>query len=302
MDKEYLIKKWLNDDLKDAERIAFEELDDHRLHNDIVEGAQYFKASHFSKVSAFDELEGRSTKAIQVKKLNWIKPLMRIASVLVIGLGVYFFFFFNSLTHIETLASEKITTELPDGSSIILNALTTISYNKSKWDSNREIQLDGEAYFKVAKGKVFDVVTDNGVVSVLGTQFNIKQRDNYFEVMCYEGIVRVATNDTVKKLLAGDTFRMNNDILSFSDTKYAHSQWTKNVSTFKSVPFEQVIDELERQYGILIIDESKKSNRLFTGGFVQDDLENALNSISEPLGLNYKIESSNQVRILGSEK
>jgi len=302
MDKEYLIKKWLNSDLNDAERMAFEALDDYRLHSDIIENAHYFKASHFSKALTFDAIEDRLTRATPIKKVNWIKPLLRIASVLVIGLGTYFFFFSNSLTHLETLASQKTTTELPDGSSITLNALTTISYNKSKWNANREVQLNGEAYFKVAKGKVFDVVTDDGVVSVLGTQFNVKQRANYFEVMCYEGIVRVVTNDTIKKLLAGDTFRINNDILSFSNIAHNHPQWTQNISSFKSVPFEQVIDELERQYGIQIIDESKKSNRLFTGGFVQDDLENALNSISEPLKLTYKIESSNQVRILGGEK
>jgi Fe2+-dicitrate sensor, membrane component len=63
-----------------------------------------------------------------------------------------------------------------------LNSSSQLSYSKNKWDSKREVTLNGEAFFKVSKGSTFDVITLNGKVSVLGTQFNVKQRENYFEV------------------------------------------------------------------------------------------------------------------------
>ncbi len=302
MEKDYLIKKWLTNDLTKAEQKAFESLEDYDLHIDIIENARYFKASHFSKADGFEKLDERLVNASPVKKINWIRPLMRIASVFIVGIGIYFLFFFNSLTHIETIASEKTTIELPDSSSITLNALSKISYNKSRWNSNREVKLDGEAFFKVAKGEVFDVVTSDGTVSVLGTQFNVKQRENYFEVVCYEGIVQVTSGENTKKLLAGDTFRIHDDIFSFSSTSFQYPQWTDNISNFKSVQFSEVIEELERQYNITVQFNNPKLNQLFTGGFVHNDLDNALRSISEPLGLTYKIESSNQVRLLDREQ
>ena len=99
MNKEYLIEKWLKDELNDAEKEAFNKLDDAHLNQDIIESAQHFKASHFSKVENFNTFRThyRSTKA-SVKKLNWFNPLLKIASIVVIGLGIYFTFFTSTLT------------------------------------------------------------------------------------------------------------------------------------------------------------------------------------------------------------
>ena len=297
MEKEYLIKKWLANDLTEDELKAFESMEDHALHTQIIADASYFKASHFSKAESFEKLESRLPKEVPVRKLNWIKPLLRIAGVFVVGIGVYFLLFANNLTHVKTLASQKTTIELPDASAVTLNALTEISYNKSRWNSNREVHLDGEAYFKVAKGEVFDVITEEGTVTVVGTQFNVKQRSNYFEVKCYEGIVRVVAQGTTKELLAGDTFRLYGDDLTFNSTSYQLPQWTKDVSDFRSVPFSEVIAELERQYNITVAYNTENAARLFSGGFVHNNLDNALKSITEPLELTYTMETATQVRL-----
>jgi len=297
MEKEYLIKKWLANDLTEDELKAFESMEDHALHTQIIEDAAYFKASHFSKAEGFEKLESRLTKETPVRKLSWVKPLMRIAATFIVGLGIYFLLFTNNLTHVETLASEKATIELPDASIVTLNALTQISYHKSKWDSNREVHLDGEAFFKVAKGEVFDVITEEGTVTVVGTQFNVKQRSNYFEVKCYEGIVKVVAQNTTKELLAGDTFRLYGDDITFNTTSYQLPQWTKDVSDFRSVPFSEVIAELERQYNISVTFNTENATRLFSGGFVHNNLDNALKSITEPLELTYIMETSTKVRL-----
>jgi len=297
MEKEYLIKKWLANDLTEDELKAFESMEDHALHTQIIEDAAYFKASHFSKAEGFEKLESRLTKEVPVRKMSWVRPLMRLAGAFVVGIGIYYLLFSNNLTHVETLASQKTTVELPDASTVTLNALTEISYHKSRWNSNREVHLDGEAYFKVAKGEVFDVITEEGTVTVVGTQFNVKQRANYFEVKCYEGIVKVEAQNTTKELLAGDTFRLYGDDITFNSTSYQLPQWTKDVSDFKSVPFSEVIAELERQYNISVTYNTENATRLFSGGFVHNNLDNALKSITEPLELTYTMESSTEVRL-----
>ena len=126
------------------------------------------------------------------------------------------------------------------------------------------MNLDGEAFFKVAKGEVFDVITKEGTVTVVGTQFNVKQRSNYFEVECYEGIVKVIANNTTKELLAGDTFRLYENDVTFNTTSYQLPQWAKDVSDFKSVPFSEVISELERQYNISVTYNTENATRLFS--------------------------------------
>ena len=195
----------------------------------------------------------------------------------------------------QTLAAEKTVISLPDNSSVVLNAASAISYRKKNWDEQRTLKLEGEAFFKVAEGHKFDVVTSEGVVTVLGTQFNVKQRDSYFEVTCYEGIVKVTANGNSKKLVAGDMFRLDSGILFESSNSDTGPQWTENMSTFKTVPFSRVIAELERQYNITITYTGDKRMQLFSGGFSHNNLENALQSITSPLGLKYQMDGSTNV-------
>jgi len=303
MNKENLVKKWLADELTDAEREAFEQLDDFQLHKDILDNAAYFKSSGFSQLDDFETFSKRLDEiAKPVRKMTWVKPFLRIASVFVIGFSLYYFFLFNNVVEIQTLASEKATIELPDASKVIVNAMSEVRYSKGKWQQKRELELQGEAFFDVAKGSKFSVITSEGTVSVLGTQFNVKQRGSYFEVECFEGTVKVTSQNTSEQLKAGDRYRFSNGQVSLGNTLYQQPQWTKNVSSFDRIPIFEVIAELERQYNIEVEMDEVQTARLFTGGFVHDNLENALKSITEPLDLDFTIEAKNHVRMYASEK
>lgn len=303
MNKEDQIKKWLNDELTPAERKAFEQGDDFPLHKAIIDGAKQFEASKFSQPKPFDDLKGvYDAKASTTKSIDWFKPLLRIASVVVIALAVYFSFFNTNMTHIQTLVSETATIELPDQSQVTLNADSKIEYSEKDWTNNRQLELKGEAYFKVAKGKTFDVITSQGTVTVVGTEFNVKQRDKLFEVHCFEGIVKVTSGAITEQLLAGDTFRILNDNFSQDKTTFSKPEWIQNKSAFKAIPFKVVIAEMQRQYNIKIKLENVDDNRLFTGGFMHDNIENALLSVTQPMGLSYKVNTSNDVVIHGDKK
>jgi len=298
MDKDYIIKKWLADELTDAELEAFKELNDYDLNTKIMDSAKKFKASQFSTVKDYDtfkaDLDDTNTPVI---KLSSYKMLFRIAALFVIGLSVYFLFFLNTLTTIETLASNKTTFKLPDASLVVLNANSKAEYSKNKWTDKRQISLEGEAFFKVAKGSKFDVLTTKGTVSVLGTQFNVKNRTNYFEVKCFEGIVNVNSNGMSYRLTQGNTYRVINNVVMVDTTIKNQPDWLDNLSNFKSVPLYEVIAELERQYDVVISVQKEDTNRLFTGGFVHTNLEHALASVTVPFNMTYKKDSSNKITI-----
>jgi len=295
-----LLKKWLNDELTDAEKKVFSKQEDFAFNQDIIDKAKHFKASDFSKADDFEIFKAKYKVRSSVKRLNWLKPVLRVASVLVIGFAIYFTMFLNdSLVKERTHLAEKTTIKLPDLSSVTMNADSEITYDKDSWFDNRALNLKGEAYFKVAKGKTFDVITDNGVVTVVGTKFNVKTRSDYFEVICYEGIVKVMSDTITRQLLVGDTYRILNSKFSQDKVEVIQPEWVENRSSFRAVPLKEVVSELERQFNVKVTFKDTKTTRLFSGGFTHNDLEKALSAITEPMNLTYKISSSNQVLIYG---
>lgn len=290
MKEEDLIKKWLDNELTAVELKAFQQLESYDSYKKLSEKAKLFKGPDYDSAEAYKKLQpvvNQKRKTLFTK----LKPLIQVAAVLVLGIVIYTVFFINNITTIDTLASQKETISLPDASIVELNSLSELRYNKDSWNDNREVNLKGEAFFKVAKGSKFDVQTSYGVVSVLGTQFNVKNRDNYFEVKCFEGIVSVLYDNKRIKIPAGNTFRLVNNTVSNDTTKLKYPTWVENFSSFKSVPFAEVIAEFERQYNVKIITDSD-TGILFTGTFSHNDKIMALQSITLPLGLNYTIEKN----------
>ena len=132
------------------------------------------------------------------------------------------------------------------------------------------------------------MITDDGIVSVLGTKFNVKQRENYFEVTCYEGLVAVTHNEKIIKLKPGYTFRIiDGKLLANEKENATQPNWLRGESSFKSVPLKYVISEVENQYNIKISADNIDTSRLFTGSFIHKNLDLALQSVTIPLNLTY---------------
>ncbi len=300
MNKEDLVRKWLVDELTATESEAFTALDDHDMHIKIIESAQLFKASEVSEIASLDTIYKKAKQTNNSGK-NWYNQFLKIAAIFVVLLGVGSLFFLNSDSNIDTLAGEKISIELPDASAVMLNSKSEIVFNKPNWKDKRAVTLKGEAFFKVTKGSTFDVITETGTVSVLGTQFNVKSRKGYFEVQCFEGLVNVRYNGSTKNLSAGTTFKVINGTISSDATLDIEPQWINNISSFKSVPFQEVIKEFERQYDVVFSLENIDTSRIFTGGFVHSNLEDALKSITLPLDLEYKIDSEKHITLYNKQ-
>lgn len=300
MDKEYYIKKWLDNTLSDEEREVFERTEDFQKLKKISDASRSFKAPHYDVDVEFERLKLKKAGETTVRSINWMNVLLPIAAVLVIVLGGFFYFFLDAGITVRTAAAEKTEIYLPDSTQVILNAFSKISYNKNNWSEKRSLKMDGEAYFDVSKGSRFDVITDFGTVSVLGTHFNVNSRTDFFEVICFEGLVQVQVDGQIAKLPPNHSVRIMNGVLTKNDSfEDLSPSWLNSESSFRSVPFALVIEEFERQYNVTVKTNHVDLNQLYTGRFVQNDQSLALQEISVPLNLTYEITKDKQIILSG---
>ncbi|AUC82298.1 FecR family protein [Lacinutrix sp. Bg11-31] len=286
MKREDLIKKWLDNNLNSQELEAFKQLEDFDELTRLDSALQQFKSLDFESESELEKLN-LVLKNKTKKQNNWLKPFLRVAAILAICFSSYYYT--TTLdTNITTEFAEKENVILPDNSQVKLNAKSTLAFNKSSWSDSRDLDLNGEAYFKVAKGSKFTVHTSSGNISVLGTEFNVKNRVNLFEVICYEGSVKVEYNETSRILKPGERFLiLENTLVETPTIKNTSPFWINNESAFKSMPYTQVIAEFERQYNVTFSVNNIDTNQLFTGRFAHNNLDIALQVITIPLNLAY---------------
>lgn len=241
-----------------------------------------------SKVIVSGKLPGRS----------WIAMAASIA--LLLAVASFFRFYTKTL---ETLPSEHVSWELPDGSMAELNAVSTLSYHPFWWWISREVSLEGEAYFEAVEGKTFRVSSEHAVTEVLGTTFNVYARGSDYRVLCHSGKVKVSsklseeevdlTRDMQATLEASGAIR----VINLPEVQDAPG-WKNNLLMFSSVPLRLVFDEIERQYGIKI-QSGPDLGKSFSGNFALDaTVENVLTLLCLPFDLRYEQTSGNTYQIL----
>ncbi|MEW4924946.1 FecR family protein [Algibacter sp. 2305UL17-15] len=291
MKRENDILKWFDGEISTEEIRALYPNEDFSALEKASFYTKQIEVPQIDAEKALADFKTRSFKkeAPKVIPLNF-KSFLKIAAVLVVLLTSSYFLFFNTTKSFTTELAQTETLYLPDNSEVILNAQSKLTFNKKEWKKSRTLDLDGEAFFKVTKGEQFTVHTDAGTIQVLGTQFNVKERDNYFEVKCYEGSVSVTQNNNKVILTPGKTFRIvNGELVAMKDFNAENPSWLSKESSFENVPLWQVIDELEIQYDITISAENVDTSKLFTGSFTHLDKNIALQSVTIPLKLSYKI-------------
>ncbi|MEP1033814.1 FecR domain-containing protein [Ekhidna sp.] len=192
----------------------------------------------------------------------------------------------------NTLVAESKSIDLPDGSQVILNANSSISYNE-EW--NREVNLDGEAFFEVVEGGKFLVKTSIGSVEVLGTSFNVFSRDSIFEVACKTGKVKVdiPTKSVSELITPGQSIRLDADtVRKTTMDKELVGRWQAGVFYFSDQRLSDVLREVERQFDVEVT-LPDTIDYMFNGYFTNKNIESALEMVCLPLGLAYEKTSQN---------
>ena len=296
MMNEDIIKRWLAGELSDREREKFESTQEFAKIDRLLKAVNNFKAPEYGIDSEYSRL---SNKLIQHKRsislFKRISPLVRIAAIFIVVLTISFLFYdhFNSSLDSRGWIAEQTEVYLPDSSFVCLNRGSKIKFSKNNWGKERNVELNGEAFFRVKKGSQFNVKTQQGTVTVLGTEFGVKDWDKYYEVTCYSGLVKVITTQNSVVLHPGSAYRLvNGKGENYTIPSKSEPDWLNGESSFKSVPLRFVINELERQYKVTVKAKDIDLNQLFTGSFSHENLEIALESITVPVNLNYQINGS----------
>ncbi len=211
---------------------------------------------------------------------------------------------------------KSLSLTLQDGSVVRLNSGSTLTYPSSfVGKDKREVQLEGEAFFEVAKnlGQPFIVGTKSMYTQVFGTVFNISayDEDNTSEVVLVEGSVGIAsTDDDVAgnlQMLKPSQRASNKEgsggrfvIEDVDVTPYI--SWTQGVLSFENEEMSEIIKRLQRQFNIKIVNKHEKlGERRFTGMFDEEDLDRILQTIQAHTHFSYSKEG-NTITITEPEK
>lgn len=291
--KEELLKKWLNDELTPEELESFKALDDYHSYAKIIEHAQYFKAPDFDQEESLEGLKFAINSRKKSSNKTILQLVASIAAILIIGFFVFrYAFTANNVESFKTTLAKTEIIELPDQSQVNLNSNSKLSYNSKTWETKRQLKLDGEALFKVKKGERFIVETDYGKVQVLGTVFNVKSRDYIFEVSCFEGSVEVKIDEKTFIVKRNDKLAFENSEVVVSLLEKNNPDWKNRQSIFDSKPLVFVLEEFKNYYDVKFDTSQVDTSKIFTGSFSHENLEIALNSITLPLGLSYRIDGN----------
>ena len=193
--------------------------------------------------------------------------------------------------------------ELPDGTIVDLRANSTLWWN-GQWASNgiREVYLNGEAYFQVASatehsGMAFVVKAEPLQVKVLGTSFNMVNRDKRTAVTLIEGKVQVqAPSGATSELKPNEhyswqTSSQQDEIQMISDARL-YTSWREQVWYFEQTSLREIAQQLEHDYGkVVIVKNAQLAEKKLSGSAPAKNLESLIKGISTSLGIQVEIRS-----------
>lgn len=299
MEENYFLAKWLNNEMTEKELAQFESSPDYPKYLKIRNYTEHLDAGNLDTKKVLTNIlnQKKSENTVIPLYKTWI---FRIAAILVIGFGITFMIQ-NFVSETQNASNGKKTSFLlPDNSEVVLNSGSQIDYKKWNWNSNRNLNLIGEAYFHVAKGKKFEVRTDLGKVTVLGTQFDVKARGNRFDICCFEGRVKVNYKNTQIVLTHGQRVSFENGKQINENTEAEKPDWMDNKIGFNKENLKNILDEIQRQYDVTIALKTSTKTELFSGKLPSDNLNIALEIIATTYHL--KIDKTNPKSIIFEEK
>ncbi|SDF75941.1 FecR family protein [Dyadobacter soli] len=240
--------------------------------------------------------EGKNRKVINFRnRVIWLKAAAAVV-LLLVAFGGYFYRTGQKHTY-HTAFGESRRVLLPDGTLVTLNANSSMRV-ADRWGrrTEREVWLEGEAFFSVSKLKKaghavkFTVHTHDLNVEVRGTEFNVNTRQDQTQVVLSEGLVHLQLHDRSEKEI-----RMKpGDLVDFSRSKQRlHVRhlpdaspmysWKNNRWTLNDASLAEIAVLIQETYGVTVTIENDSLKRQIVNGIVptdnMGDLLSALESI-----------------------
>ncbi|MEO8415833.1 MAG: FecR family protein [Ginsengibacter sp.] len=227
-----------------------------------------------------------------------------------------------------SMPGEKKSFQLPDGSTVLMNAGTTIEVAEDFNITDRAVSLKGEAYFKVTHiaGKPFIIHTNYINVKILGTEFNIKAypEDKTTEAILIKGSVEVTLNDKYREkitLKPNDKLVIQNNLaplrasngnsitarktihgkikmmpvsVNAMDSTGMETSWIENRLNFNDEILADVAIKLERWYGVKVsVDGDIAWKYKYTGIFENESIYDVLKALQRSPFFHYSVKDDN---------
>ena len=187
--------------------------------------------------------------------------------------------------HVLMSGDRELAYTLPDGSGVVVMPHSELSYNSFTWTLRRRVSLKGEAVFSVVHGGRFRVGTPAGRITVLGTQFRVKQHRQDMQVFCYEGFVLVETPVGKRVLVAGQKAACDTVAITLTDIPEPLPPFIP----FQAVPLREVIRDIEAIFGVSVSGKEKYGDLVFTGFIITSDMDGTFEAVFHSCGIPYEI-------------
>ena len=246
--------------------------------------------------------DAHSRKVIRMHQ--WMRYAAIIVLALMIGTGGGYLYYQadptrNMITASSTDGKVK-EVMLPDGTKVWLNQSATLKYPKEFSESERDVYLDGEAYFEVTKNRRCPFVVESEAmrIKVLGTTFNFKcdKSHKLAEATLIEGEIEVRGNHDEGMIILspGQKAELNKTtrrlVVKQVDAKL-DAVWHNDLIPFEQADIFAITRTLERFYDVkIILSPDIKSDKTYSGVLKKkDNIESVLQSLDNSIPINYKI-------------
>ena len=274
-------KKWIQDN-PDKKEMAFtaRTLIESVFVKETISAAQIKEAEQklFERIHA----KNRSVNIFTLHKKTWWSVA---AALLVAIVSISVWQYFAAHASLKADFGQISRQNLPDGSEVILNANSSLSYNKWSENSDREVWVKGEAFFhvkKTADHRRFVVHADHFDIIVTGTQFNVVNRDDKTNVMLTEGSVTIKKDDGEEiKMKPGDFVELNNNrFIKKEEKKENVLAWKERKLYFDNTTMVEVANIIREQYGVSVkIDDDSTAAKTISGIMPNTSLDLLLSSL-----------------------
>ena len=253
-----------------------------------------------------DEAKGKQAKLLRMHR--WMRYAAVIAVILLMGGGAGYWFYHNGADQqlMVAVANEGIVKEvvLPDGTRVWLNNLATLKYPREFSEKERNVYLEGEAYFEVTKNrhKPFTVQSDAMRVRVLGTTFNFKSDKScrVAEATLIEGEIEVKGNKEEGQIILapGQRAELNKKsgrlTVKQVDAKL-DAVWHDNLIPSQKADIFTITKALERFYDVkIILSPDIRADKTYSGVLRRKStIDSVLTSLQNSIPIDYKIVGSN---------
>lgn len=228
---------------------------------------------------------------------------------------------------INTERGAKTTVHLPDGSMVILNSGSRLSYDKDFGIKNRQINLEGEAYFDVKKNPSMPMIVSTAAVevTVLGTTFNVKAyaEDSVVEASLFTGAIQLTTEKDPERVILlrprekvtinqkqnaytvpattkeihTETVSLQHLAFNRTDSSFDEMAWLKNKLIFRSARFQDVANELQRKFNVSIyFSDTVFQDIRITGSFSDESIQEILPALQQTIPFHFT-SSGNKIYI-----